>query len=299
MQGKACTQIDFILAREISAGRQAKQASPVLDFALGSWKKEGHRPVLASVTPVRHWNLPGPQVKPLQHDSAALQEAIPANSPQAQRMLEWVTEHLDLDSGPQAWDELLSGATERFFPKTAVALPDCPATTVARRLWRTRREDTEHPLTELQAEQRRALQEQHRQAVKQAREDKTARFLHEVDQAIARGDQHVAYQTLKLLKPWKPALKAQLKDDNGFLLSPATELKELGQYATKVFAAHPRLPDQAGLMPQLDPARLARHIASTKPGKAVRKGSAPAAAWKLCAQPIAQALSHCCASLNT
>ena len=170
MQGKACTQIDFILAREISAGRQAKQASPVLDFALGSWKKEGHRPVLASVTPVRHWNLPGPQVKPLQHDSAALQEAIPANSPQAQRMLEWVTEHLDLDSGPQAWDELLSGATERFFPKTAVALPDCPATTVARRLWRTRREDTEHPLTELQAEQRRALQEQHRQAVKQARE---------------------------------------------------------------------------------------------------------------------------------
>ena len=101
VQGKACTQIDFILAREISAGRQAKQASPVLDFALGSWKKEGHRPVLASVTPVRHWNLPGPQVKPLQHDSAALQEAIPANSPQAQRMLEWVTEHLDLDSGPR------------------------------------------------------------------------------------------------------------------------------------------------------------------------------------------------------
>ena len=38
-------------------------------------------------------------------------------------MLEWVTEHLDLDSGPQAWDELLIGATERFFPKTAVALP--------------------------------------------------------------------------------------------------------------------------------------------------------------------------------
>ena len=182
-------------------------------------------------------------------------------------MLEWVTERLDLGSSPQAWDELLSGATERFFPKTAVALPDCPATTVARRLWRTRREVTEHPLTELQAEQRRALQEQHKQAVKQARKDKTARFLHEVDQAIDRGDQHVAYQTLKLLKPWKPALKAQLKDDNGFLLSPATELKELGQYATKVFAAHPRLPDQAGLMPQLDPARLARHIASIKPGK--------------------------------
>ena len=47
----------------------------------------------------------------------------------------------------------------------------------------------------------------------------------------------MAYQTLKLLKPWKPALKAQLKDKHGFLLSPANELKELGQYATQVFAA--------------------------------------------------------------
>ena len=76
----------------------------------------------------------------------------------------------------------------------------------------------------------------------------------------------MAYQTLMLLRPWKPSLKAQLKDDQGFLLSPATELKELGQYATKVFAAHPRLPDQAGLLPQLDPATLARHVASIKPG---------------------------------
>ena len=46
--------------------------------------------------------------------TAALQEAVRANSLQAQRMLEWVTEHLDLDSGPQAWDELLIGATKRF-----------------------------------------------------------------------------------------------------------------------------------------------------------------------------------------
>ena len=46
-------------------------------------------------------------------------------------MLEWVTEHLDLDSGPQAWDELLIGATEHFFSKTAVALPDCPETAAA------------------------------------------------------------------------------------------------------------------------------------------------------------------------
>ena len=54
----------------------------------------------------------------------------------------------------------------------------------------------------------------------------------------------MAYQTLKLLKPWKPALKAQLKDKHGFFLSPANELKELGQYATQVFAAHPSSPSR-------------------------------------------------------
>eukprot|EP00439_Symbiodinium_sp_Y106_P009955 s3684_g1.t1 len=110
--------------------------------------------------------MPGPRIKPLQHDSAALQKAVRANSPQPQRMLDWVTEHLDLDSSPQAWDELLIGATERS-------------------------------------------------------------------------------------------------------------------------------------MPQLEPAKLARHIASIKPGKAVPKGSAPAAAWKLCAQPVSQALARYCTSLDT
>ena len=95
----------------------------------------------------------------------------------------------------------------------------------------------------------------------------------------------MAYQTLKMLKPWKPALKAQLKDKHGFLLTPANELKELGQYATQVFAAHPKLPEHTGSMPQLEPAKLARHIASIKPGKAVPKGSTPAAAGQ-CHRPL-------------
>ena len=153
VQGDIRTLIDFILTREISAGRQAKHSTPLQNLPLGSWKKGGHSPIQASITPVRHWHLPGPQIKPLQHSSAALQDAV------------------------------------------------------------------------------------------------RARFLAEVDQAIAKGDQHVAYQTLKLLKPWKPALKAQLKDSAGFLLSPFSVLKELG----------PRHP-----LPQLDTGQLARHIASIR-----------------------------------
>ena len=51
-------------------------------------------------------------------------------------------------------------------------------------------------------------------------------------------------------------------------------------------------------LPQLATTTLAKHIASIKPGKAVPKGAAPAAAWKICAQPVADALSHYCNSLQ-
>ena len=183
VQGDIRTQIDFILTREISAGRQAKHSTPLQNLPLG--KKGGHSPIQASITPVRHWHLPGPQIKPLQHSSAALQDAV------------------------------------------------------------------------------------------------RARFLAEVDQAIAKGDQHVAYQTLKLLKPWKPALKAQLKDSAGFLLSPFSVLKELGQHATSVFAAHPRLPDipcrslipvsSPGISPPSDGLTRADLCLIPKPGKPADK----------------------------
>ena len=50
-------------------------------------------------------------------------------------------------------------------------------------------------------------------------------------------------------------------------------------------------------LPLLATTTLAKHIASIKPGKAVPKGAAPAAAWKICAQPVAEAFSHYCSSL--
>ena len=52
------------------------------------------------------------------------------------------------------------------------------------------------PSTEPQAEQHHALQDQRKQAVKQARKDKAAWFLQEVDQAIARGDHNTWHTRL-------------------------------------------------------------------------------------------------------
>ncbi|OLP88065.1 LINE-1 retrotransposable element ORF2 protein [Symbiodinium microadriaticum] len=105
-------------------------------------------------------------------------------------------------------------------------------------------------------------------------------LLSKVDAAITAGDQFVAY-----------------KDSKGYLLSPTGELQELRKYATDVFGKYPRLQDNFIVLPTLEATSLAKHIASIKPGKAVPKGAAPAASWKICAQPIADALVSYCNSL--
>ena len=76
VQGDSRTQIDFLLTKVSSSGGSAKQAAPLANFPLGSWKTGGHLPLLAKIKPDRHWQLPGPRVQPLKHDSEALQQAV-------------------------------------------------------------------------------------------------------------------------------------------------------------------------------------------------------------------------------
>ena len=197
---------------------------------------------------------------------------------------------------PPEWDALLSKATQRFFPKLpSPPQADSADTILARRMWRTRRLSAQHSTAE--DPDMAALILQHQTAVKQAKKSKADAFLAEVDAAIQAGDQYVAYKVLKKLRPWQPSQKAQLKDSKGYLLSPTGELQELRKYATDVFGKYPRLQDNLVELPTLDANTLAQHIASIKPGKAVPKGAAPAASWKICAQPIAEVLAHYCRSL--
>eukprot|EP00439_Symbiodinium_sp_Y106_P050809 s1109_g6.t1 len=136
-----------------------------------------------------------------------------------------------------------------------------------------------------------ALQAQHKTAVEEARRKRVNTFLAEVDQTLRDGSQHVAYKTLKKLRPWQPARKAQLKDQQGNLLSPLDELQALKAYAEEVFACHPPLRFMDGALPPIPADLLAKHVGSIRPDKAVPEGAAPAAAWRQCSQSIGQALS--------
>ena len=301
VQGDSRTQIDFLLTKVSSSGGSAKQAAPLANFPLGGWKTGGHLPLFARIKPVRHWHLPGPRVKPLKHDSEALQQAVRQGLPIVTEMQRWVRDQVHQGMTPPEWDALLSKATQHFFPKLpAPPQADSADTILARRMWRARRSSAQHSTAQHSTAEdpdMAALILQHQKAVRQAKKTKADAFLAEVDAAIHAGDQFVAYKVLKKLRPWQPSQKAQLKDSKGYLLSPTGELQELRKYATDVFGKYPRLQDNFVELPTLAAPTLAQHIASIKPGKAVPKGAAPAASWKICAQPIAEALVHYCSSL--
>ena len=190
-------------------------------------------------------------------------------------MQKWVRDNIRQGMTPPEWDTILSKATQHFFPK----LPPPPQadsadTVLARRMWRSKRMSAHNSTAE--DPDTAALLLQHQKAVRQAKKTKADAFLAEVDAAINAGDQFVAFKVLKQLRPWQPSQKAQLKDSQGYLLSPTGELQALRKYATDVFGKYPRLQDNFVELSLLATTTLAKHIASIKPGKAVPKGAAPA-----------------------
>ena len=77
------------------------------------------------------------------------------------------------------------------------------------------------------------------------------------------------------------------------------ELEALRTYASSTFSTHEALPERTHPLPRIDPQLLAKHIKSIEPHKAVPKDSAPAAAWKLCADEVSPSLSQFLTTVDT
>ena len=110
-------------------------------------------------------------------------------------------------------------------------------------------------------------------AVKQAQKDRISQFLSEVDQAFAEGSVCCIQD---FAAPTSVAASSQLNwiSTTGHLLSPAEELKTLQQHAEGIFAAQ----------------RCRHGHPSLHQARQGGMGSAPAAAWRLCSQEVAQAM---------
>ena len=291
VQGDSRTQIDYVFTREPSSGSQAKRASPLVDFYLGSWKKGDTCPLLRqSYYATLAASIRNPET--LAYDQTALQASVRAGDATSQAMQRWVSDRIADFQDPAAWNSLLCTAVQTFYPKprrtATVALE-----TVNRRMWRTKIREGELPdpssdanaldasessgtpaqppvllpaqpcspsaaeAISSETSDRPSAHEQHRKAAKQAQKDRINRFLAEVDLNIAEGDQHVAFKTLRLLRPWQPARRAQLKSASGHILSPQDELSTLSQYAQDILRHTPPLLPTQGLLPHLNVTDLA------------------------------------------
>ena len=160
-QQDSTSQIDFILTKEIQAGGPAKQAQPLEDWHLGSWKTGGHLPIRATIRPIGHWQL-NAKAPAQAYDSKALQYAVRELTEDAQSMKEWVRRRMPA-THPDECNRILLEATARFFPKRRQAAPAAPD---AQGMWRLVRElrATPSPDQALQDELA-AAQHRHKQLV--------------------------------------------------------------------------------------------------------------------------------------
>ena len=137
VQGDARTQIDYIFTFPNSSRGQAKQAKPAPQLGLGGWKKGGHLPILATVRPVRHWNLPKESRRAPSYCASSLEAAVRAHSTQAQAMQTWVDSQLQSAAlPPDSINSVLMQGAERFFPKkTSIVKPLNAAHRATLRMW--------------------------------------------------------------------------------------------------------------------------------------------------------------------
>ena len=298
VQGDARTQIDYIFTFPNSSRGQAKQAKPAPQLGLGGWKKGGYIPILAAVRPVRHWNLRKESRNPPSYCASSLEAAVRAHSPQAQAMQTWVDSQLQSTAlPPDSINNVLMQGAARFFPKRVSTVKPINAKHRATlRMWQRLQHinaNTASPtLTDADSSLlKEDLATWHRQAVTLARKQRAREFQDEVEEACRQGDAYLAHKTLRKLRPWQPQTRAQLQSSEGSLLTPQEELTMLETHVTKIFAKYPQLNRTVHSLPDISGTLLGKHIGSIRPHKAVPTGSAPAAAWNLCAPSAGASLA--------
>ena len=234
-QGATATQIDYILTEEPRAGSKAKRSGPWRDCPLGSWTDEHpgrstmwrhYRNLFACTTAGHRRCNSGSRTACSRVGLECIADAgygIVLSEACSQQGCPAGCSH-------QTHVEIKSCKSEHWFPSPPSTQLSGPLVAQPTLPHGGEQSDTGSQRLEL-------AQAEHKQAVRQSKKDRIARFPEEVDLSLAEGDQHLAFKTLKLLQPWKPARRSQLKSKEGNLLGPKQELEALRQYASKVFSA--------------------------------------------------------------
>ncbi|CAE7400945.1 unnamed protein product, partial [Symbiodinium sp. KB8] len=109
-------------------------------------------------------------------------------------------------------------------------------------------------------------------------------------EGVERGNFTMLYQHIRTLAPKQVRTKLQIRDQNGLILGPKEEIREVESFFTQLYATGQRLQLQ---LPQPAAANLGSDLLiaalkSLRPKKASLPTAAPAALWKMAAAPLAE-----------
>ena len=297
------TQIDFIFTRGCTADATAKQAWTLKHFPLQAHLKGFfHLPIRASVPSVVHVRTKpktsGREGGPSRQD---IMMACSQNPDLQAQFSQGV--HTALSQNPKLTqlDALLCDVWGRSFAQP-IPLQQAPIQAdVAgplERLWKARHSFKKAPDASLaslwKAWRGMALYRQLRtQIAATSKANKRAAIeakLAVAQEGVDRGNFTLLYQHIRTFAPKQVRTKLQIRDQQGLILGPKEEIKEIETFFTHLYATGQRLqmrlpqPAAAALGSDL----LVSALKSLRPKKASLPTAAPAALWKMAAEPLAE-----------
>ena len=308
--GDARTQIDFLLSREQRADRTAKDCKPWHQAPIGKWKANHHVPVWASIRHVNPGKLPR---KPIPKSfKSTLLGSVEGNDSQAKQLQSLVEQKIStipstggIANTSARLDWIMTSAISEVYSPDARddhRLSQDPQVQLSvRAMWNTYASYREANLATFQnifAKWRQfAVFHKTSRAYKlKTKEVKKERILHtaqELAQADRQGDQRKLWECAKRLAPWKPKNRTSLRGCAGEILAPQQQLSELIAYSQQKFCRGEPYTSQHCLDEDfwVDPVQLEQYLVRLPMRKAVPKHVAPAAAWRLCAKSVADAIA--------
>ena len=297
------TQIDFIFTRGCTADAAAKQAWTLKHFPLQAHLKGFyHLPIRASVPSVVHVHTKpktnGREGGPSRQDILMACSQNPDLQAQFSQGV-----HTALSQNPKLaqLDALLCDVWGRSctqpLPQQQVPVQADVAGPLER-LWKARHSFKKAPDASLaslwKAWRGMALYRQLRAQIA-ATSKANKRAVIETKLAVAqegvdRGNFTLLYQHIRTFAPKQVRTKLQIRDQQGLILGPKEEIKEIETFFTQLYATGQRLqlrlpqPAAAALGSDL----LVSALKSLRPKKASLPTAAPAALWKMAAEPLAE-----------
>ena len=311
--GNAESQIDFLLSRTQYAKGKAKYSGPDPLCELGAWKTNRHAPVFGFVYATQPWQQQRAKRQSHAMDIPMLQTAIAKNTAEAKQLrqdicagLEMTPESTDLQTEIENIEHILNTSAASIFPprdkpdnrvcvqpKFRVAAKEMWQAYRTMRRWRI---NTGRSILQAWAASVKfaKLSRQLKKAAKTVKKEMAERVMQDMEAAAKSGDTRLVWEATKKLAPWKPRSRFCLRGEAGEMLGSQEQLEELLKFSRNKFGCWPDYVPNHILQETMAVSvqELEKAMGALPYRRAVPKGCAPSALWRLCSTTVAPRMAQ-------